>query len=353
VTDKAGDSAPIWLSLSTLGGQALQFNTYAAFLAAGYSILFFNGSSPSSVQPTIQNWSPLKNAAGQSGGQLKGRHSFTISLQYGFTMCLVLDPVGCYHDPDNQIMITPATDEDALAALLLTNMGTPQLAQASGSQSVVNFQFPMSTSVQAQFTVPAAGLTLLDTSGSIIYTFPNMTAIGGQPWRITSSCRYQDSQGPLPFNPVAFSFTTDLLNATLNQIGIGWATPPAGAQIDSYGATATCVQLGGQVQNTAVVTNGGVYYNTAPTVTIGDGGSGTGATASCTVANGSVVSVQILTPGSGYTSPTITFGQVGDQNVPSRAFNYDIKLQPPTGSTYQSYILRPFAGVFTLTRNQT
>jgi hypothetical protein len=70
-------------------------------------------------------------------------------------------------------------------------------------------------------------------------------------------------------------------------------------------ATATPQVVNGFVVG-ATVTDGGIGYTNAPTVTI-TGGGGAGATARATVLNGSVSSIIIQNPGSGYTStPTIT-----------------------------------------------
>jgi hypothetical protein len=69
----------------------------------------------------------------------------------------------------------------------------------------------------------------------------------------------------------------------------------------------------------AIVTDGGQGFTSAPTVTL-KGGGGTGATATATIADGQVTSVTITNPGSGYTSPpTITFTGGGGKGAAATA----------------------------------
>ena len=64
------------------------------------------------------------------------------------------------------------------------------------------------------------------------------------------------------------------------------------------------------------VTNGGVGYTQAPTVTL-TGGGGAGATATATInSNGEVTAINVTSGGSGYTScPTVTFGNPGSTST--------------------------------------
>jgi predicted outer membrane repeat protein len=69
----------------------------------------------------------------------------------------------------------------------------------------------------------------------------------------------------------------------------------------------------------AVVTNGGSGFTSAPKVTL-TGGGGTGATATAAVANGHVISVTITNPGSGFTSaPIISFSGGGGKGAAATA----------------------------------
>ncbi len=85
----------------------------------------------------------------------------------------------------------------------------------------------------------------------------------------------------------------------------------------------------------AVVTDGGSGFKTAPTVTL-TGGGGTGATATATIANGQVVSVTITNAGSGYTSaPTITFSGGGGKGAAATA----IVASPKISVTFEGFTI--------------
>ena len=78
---------------------------------------------------------------------------------------------------------------------------------------------------------------------------------------------------------------------------------PTGTQ-----AVATCTETGGAVQNTIVISNGGMGYdsNNLPAISFTGGGPGSGATAKATVVNGVITAITVTAPGSGYTSnPTV------------------------------------------------
>ncbi|MDP9651713.1 hypothetical protein [Paraburkholderia caledonica] len=91
----------------------------------------------------------------------------------------------------------------------------------------------------------------------------------------------------------------------------------------------------------AIVTNGGSGYTTAPTVTFSAPTTGTTAAGTAVIQNGAVVSVTITNPGSGYTSaPTLTFtggggtGAAGTANLVSALNFMASQYANPSAKTY-------------------
>ncbi len=95
----------------------------------------------------------------------------------------------------------------------------------------------------------------------------------------------------------------------------------------------------------AIVTDGGQGFTSAPTVTL-TGGGGTGATATATIANDQVTSVTITNPGSGYTStPTITFTGGGGQGAAATAILASPKITVTIeGLTIENGVAQPGDG---------
>jgi hypothetical protein len=77
---------------------------------------------------------------------------------------------------------------------------------------------------------------------------------------------------------------------------------PSGIQ-----AVATATQSGGGVQNTIVISNGGMGYDSAnPPAISFTGGAGANAAATANVVNGAITAITVTNPGTGYTSnPTV------------------------------------------------
>lgn len=79
--------------------------------------------------------------------------------------------------------------------------------------------------------------------------------------------------------------------------------------------------------SSALVTNPGGGYTSAPTVTFSGGGGSTQATATALVLNGQVAQILMLTPGAGYSSaPSIAFTGGGGSNAAATA----VLGKPPT-----------------------
>jgi len=91
-----------------------------------------------------------------------------------------------------------------------------------------------------------------------------------------------------------------------------------------------------EMVKSAVVTNGGANYTSAPSVNI-TGGGGSGATATATVASGRVTAITIVNEGSGYTSvPVISFSGGGGTGAVATAAISQIAQSTPELTSAQT-----------------
>ncbi|HZL65511.1 MAG TPA: hypothetical protein VFD50_11290 [Thermoleophilia bacterium] len=104
------------------------------------------------------------------------------------------------------------------------------------------------------------------------------------------------------------------------------------------GGTAVATVTGGVVSS-ITITNPGIGYTTAPTITISGGGATTDATATATVVGNEINAIAVTTGGAGYTSPTVAFtggtgsGAVGTVSVTAGAVSAVTITNPGSGYT--------------------
>ena len=130
------------------------------------------------------------------------------------------------------------------------------------------------------------------------------STVGGE----STILHYVNSDG---YNYRAVNLTGCIVGATVSTAGSGYsaATPPVVSFTNAASAAATAI-VGGAVNTSVTVTNGGSGYLWAPLVFLDAPpiGAGYQATATCTISSGAVNAVTINNQGAGYTNvPSLYF----------------------------------------------
>lgn len=343
MTWKAGDSVslPIWLYGPT--GLALTFANVAAFNAAGWVLSWIQGAAILSTQPTY-TITPDPTSAG-----LDGRHFLTYALPAGVSSIDVQMPTGAFYSFD-QVQIVCSNDEDSLAAgfargsaVTSSNVTTSTLADQSCTEGD-GFAFLLPAVLPSQ-------LAFYDATNKTITTFATLADISATAWTVACQARRIENNGELPTVPVAFSLLAAIQSKSGNTLVVGWDAPPTGCQIDDIQGTATAALSGGGI-GSITVTAGGVYFGSAPTVSIA--GTGTGATATAVLTNGIVTAITVTNAGTGYTgTPTVTLSSNPATAAASRRFLCDVQLVPPSTAGFSTTKLTVFSFGLVLLRQQT
>jgi hypothetical protein len=223
---KAGETVSVPVRLEEADGTPIVYADKAAFLAAGWTIVFYQEATPLVTQPT---WDFLP--IGSTGV---------------FAFEFVLPLAGEYH-----ALITPPADELAnpysigfnstdydidSAYLLLASMASPITVPVSGYNSGAQVQDISSVegkSIQAEFQIGVDQLRILDSTGKLIYQFADLSDIGGVEWTVAAKAREQTPAGQLPSSSVAYEFTAVITSKTERKVAIGWKTAPVGAVVSA------------------------------------------------------------------------------------------------------------------------
>jgi hypothetical protein len=270
MTWKTGDTAPLPVYMETAAGAPVVYASYAAFVAAGWSAVFYSGAVALASQPAI-TIAPIGAT---------GWHALTFILPAGVDHLLITPPSAAFRsDPANYPLVVPAADTDALLAAIVAAVGGP-----ANPVGVTVFDF---TSVEGdnfvpqEFTIPLSSLRLLDVASKAIVQYADLSDIGGQPWTVTAQAR--GAWNRLPASAVSFAYSPVISDKVNRKVALGFpVTAPAGA----------------------VVVN-----------------------------------------------PDGTPDTTGSQT--STAYQFDIQLQPPSGSTFAGERLSPVIGTHTIIRQQT
>ena len=139
-------------------------------------------------------------------------------------------------------------------------------------------------------------------------------------------------------NPVESILSRRISDVVVTNPGVGYTSAP------------TVTYSGGQPGLSSItVTNGGTGYTSAPTVNL-TGGGGTGAVVRATVSGGSVTGIAILERGSGYTSaPTVSFtggGGTGATATVSLGANPTTSVALTAGGQIQSITVTNDGGTY-------
>ncbi len=225
MTWKTGDAVSLPIYLQTTAGVAVSYANAGAFLAAGWLITWYSGSTALSSQPSY-TLAPIG---------ANGWHTAAFTLPAGVDHALVTAPAGFRGDPADYVLVTPNDDTDSLAASVAAAVGT---TLPGSSMQALDFTIVEGDNFQPQsFTIPASALAFIDTTLKSIVTYADLSDIGGQPWTIVASAR--GAWNELPANAVDFSFSAVVTSKTNRTIAIGFAsTVPAGAVVKNPDGTA-------------------------------------------------------------------------------------------------------------------
>lgn len=349
MTFKVGDSVTLELRLMTIYGRRLQYASYAAFQADGWSI----EATILGAAVTMSVSSLIPDPASVASGSFDGTHLMTVVLPGpGVATVKAINANPTYYSANDLVLTICVADLDSVQASINSGIGT---LIAGGSVTTVNdLNIVEGDSMQAQYTIPAASLKVFDLASKLIYSFGTLADVAATSWTIAAQARYLTENGELPTAAVAFSFQAAILDKANNVVGIGWQTAPSGAVIDDVLPSAPTVTVAGNIITGATGGTGGHFYGTnVPTVAL-SGGGGTGGALTATVVNGVVTGYTVASPGSGYSGvPTATLSVQSDGNVASRRFAYDIQLVPPSGSSYPNNKLTVVSGFINILRQQT
>ena len=105
MTWKAGDTVALVAYLESASGVPQVYASYAAFVAAGWSLTFYSAAVALSSQPTI-TLAPISTG---------GIHSLSFILPSGVDSLIFNPPSGMRSDPAFQVLIVPSQDTDSLA----------------------------------------------------------------------------------------------------------------------------------------------------------------------------------------------------------------------------------------------
>ena len=143
-------------------------------------------------------------------------------------------------------------------------------------------------------------------------------------------------ESSLTFTPTGAS-EVNSVNVTAG--GSGYTGPSVAITGGGGTGGAAVATVTGGVVSSITITNPGIGYTTAPTITISGGGATTVATATATVLGNEINAIAVTTGGAGYTSPTVAFtggtgsGAVGTVSVTAGAVSAVTITNPGAGYT--------------------
>lgn len=206
MTWKTGDNVSLPIYLESNAGAAQTYANQAAFLAASWTLTWYQAGVALGTQPTY-TVTPLGST---------GIHWFNFNLPAGVDSIIVGNPTGFRSDPAAIVLTTPTSDTDAIVSVLNTASGTPI---NNGIQTSYSFSVAEGDSFIKTLTVPAAALTdfgITDLTGT---------------WTTTAAGR--DPTDSTTGSP-AFVMTVAILSGAARTITMGWgSTFPAGAAMSA------------------------------------------------------------------------------------------------------------------------
>ena len=215
MTWKAGDAVNLPVYLESNAGVPATYASWSAFLAAGWTAIFYQGTTALDTQPTI-TVAPVTS----------GWHNLAFTLPAGVDSLIITPPAGFTSTPATMILIVPTNDTDSLTSFLAAAVG--------GSTSTSQTQAFDFTTIEGDnfapitFTIPLTALRVLDTSSRLVYQYADLTDIGGQPWTIAASARGAWNRAPA--SAVSYDFAAVIPDKANRIVAIGFPTTvPAGA----------------------------------------------------------------------------------------------------------------------------
>lgn len=235
MTWKAGDTVALVAYFESAAGVPQVYANLAAFVAAGWSLTFYSAAVALASQPTVI-MAPIGTG---------GVHSMSFILPYGVDSMIWNPPSGFRSDPAFQVLIVPAQDADSLAASIAAAVGGP--SAATGTTSFDFTTIEADNFIPQQFTVSLTSLQVLDTTSKIVFQYPDLSDIGGQPWTIAASAR--GAWNRLPASSITFAYSPVITDKVNRKIAIGFGiSAPAGAVVLNPDGTAD--STGSQVSTT-------------------------------------------------------------------------------------------------------
>lgn len=225
MTWKTGDTVSLPFYTETVAGVGTAYANAAAFTGAGWTMVFYRGSTALASQPTVAI-APISTT---------GWHTATFILPSGVDHILITAPANFRSDPSDILLIVPTADTDALQASIVAAVGgpaTPTGVTAFDFSVVEGDNFP-----PQEFTIPLTALRVIDTAGNSIVQFADLSDITAVPWTIASSARGLWNENPA--NAVTFSFSAIITDKVNRKVAIGFFnTVPAAAVVVNPDGTA-------------------------------------------------------------------------------------------------------------------
>jgi hypothetical protein len=205
MTFKTGDAVSLPIYLESNAGAAQTYANQAAFIAATWTLTWYQAGVALASQPTY-TVTPLGST---------GIHFIGFTLPYGVDTIVVGAPSGFRSDPAAMVIVTPTGDTDSILSALATASGTPI---NNGAQTTYAFFVPEGDSFIKALTVPASALTDFGLSDFSTGT-----------WIVTAAGR---DPGDTTTNPPAFVMTGAIVSAAARTVTIGWGSIfPTGAML--------------------------------------------------------------------------------------------------------------------------
>ncbi len=330
------------------GGGTLQFaSSYASSVAAHAITINAGGGTIDTQSATIS-----VGAIGGSGNLTKvgaGQLTFTGANTYGAT---TISGGSVQIATGGSLGSGPVLNNGALNFATSASQAVPNVISGSGTLTQSgsgtitlsgNNSYSGATNITSG-TIQAGNANALGFGGPTMSSVPGATVSGGG----TLDLNAQTLNKPITLNGGTLTNSNTSAAGGLSTGVNGYIVNSPGSAVPADlitvtgggGSGASGKLIFGLTSSSFSVTNGGVGYTTAPTVTI-SGGGGTGATAVATVSGAAVTSITITNPGTGYTSaPSISLSGGGDTapaTVSANANNFTVlgaeAVLPGTGYT--------------------
>ncbi len=209
MADKTAQVKQLPITLQTAAGAALSYADSAAFLAAGWTVVY--EISGASVTPTYTF--TVINAT-------LGRYEIGLTLQYGKGTFYLVPPAGLVCNVEAFILDVEDNSIDNIAGLILSSAGTPSV-----DTGITTYQYQVTEgdSFNRELTVALTALAY--------FGYTDLT------WVSTATAAARTAANRLSTSP-DFTLTADVTDAANRIVVIGWSTFPTGASISGFAITA-------------------------------------------------------------------------------------------------------------------